>query len=271
MRSAKPRRSGPAAISRSAGARVVHGVSKKGSAPAMRQGPRRPRSRCPRRCRPRARRAPDRARRGRGAVCVAPRAFRMAISPRRCIVQTVKNAPITSAEMPKRRATISSSEPISERNAGRSVSDPSTDCDVVAASASATVQSASPVTRSTVAVSPPVRPCAPAYSASRRASCGRPGVWLYQSSPPIAVTVKTGVGDRHGVADRGMQLIGRRPRTARSARIRGRRAQCAVGRWRRSRPRPGCRRSRHAPATGPATVTDVDSRRVLPRLQLLRE
>ena len=34
----------------------------------------------------------------------------------RCIVQTVKNAPTTSAEMPNSMPTMSSSEPISDRN-----------------------------------------------------------------------------------------------------------------------------------------------------------
>ena len=71
------------------------------------------------------------------------------------MLHTVKKAPVTRADMPNRRATIRSREPISERKALNAVSDARTPADVVPAAASAAAKSVPfAVTASTVAKAP---------------------------------------------------------------------------------------------------------------------
>lgn len=81
-----------------------------------------------------------------------------------------------------------SSDPVSERNEPIATSEPSRDTETVCVLVSAAVQSAVPVTASTVA-NASGDPVAAEYDCQSDNVVHTTGVWLYQESPPTAATV----------------------------------------------------------------------------------
>ncbi len=102
----------------------------------------------------------------------------------RWIVHTVKNAPITKAEIANNMSVINVNDPFSDLYEPIASSEPLTVVDVVAAALSVAEASEAPVTASTVATPP--RGLAACQSSSVIQTTGE---WLYQSSPRTALTV----------------------------------------------------------------------------------